>query len=336
MTKTSTLTLTLIGAAIALAAALAHWPPSPASALDATLLIDIAIVGAAGAALAIAARNKKTEKAAAGLWLACGALLGAAAAAPIKVALWLLPGVLAFGAAGILAGLGGARGVLWRVSLYVVAAIANFFFLWSSLVGEHAWLDPAEFAVRDFRVNEFLSDVPLHDVWVFQLDGGEPGLTLADAREMLASRSPLEASTIVAGLVGIRFLLGAVFRWDDEKYFDTSTSYAQRLTEADRSASLTEPGTDSEMFQTIYTFENESLAEMMNRTAHAFFCMAFEPAADGYRMYWAIYVRETSRLTPFYMALIDPFRRYIVYPAIVTAVEREWAAHWGESAASPS
>ncbi len=90
------------------------------------------------------------------------------------------------------------------------------------------------------------------------------------------------------------------------------------------------------MFRTVYTFDDEALAEMMNRTAHAFICMALEPVTDGYRMYWAIYVRETSRLTPLYMALIDPFRRYIVYPAIVTATEREWTARWGNSVVAPS
>jgi hypothetical protein len=31
-----------------------------------------------------------------------------------------------------------------------------------------------------------------------------------------------------------------------------------------------------------------------------------------------------SRLTPLYMALIDPFRRFVVYPRIMRAMERAW------------
>ena len=123
---------------------------------------------------------------------------------------------------------------------------------------------------------------------------------------------------------------GGLLGIDDEKYFDPASSYTRRLTEEDRARTLEQPGTASGLYRTVYVFENEQLAEMMNRTAHAFFCMALEPAGDGYTMYWAIYVRETGGLTPIYMSLIDPFRRYIVYPAIVRSVERTWAARWYE------
>ncbi len=194
-------------------------------------------------------------------------------------------------------------------------------------------LSPAEFQSRNFRVNSFLADVPLHDVWVFRLRGGRDGLTLQDAQEVLAGQSPLEANTAVATLVAVRMFVGGLLGWDDESYFDSSTSYVNRLTAADRSRTLEQPGAGDGLFKTVYTFENEELAEMMNRTAHAFFCMAIEPAEDGYRMYWAIYVRETSAFTSRYMSFIDLFRRYIVYPAIVRGVERAWAARWEERAA---
>jgi hypothetical protein len=32
-----------------------------------------------------------------------------------------------------------------------------------------------------------------------------------------------------------------------------------------------------------------------------------------------------SRLTPFYMALIEPFRRFIVYPALCRGAQRSWS-----------
>jgi hypothetical protein len=39
-----------------------------------------------------------------------------------------------------------------------------------------------------------------------------------------------------------------------------------------------------------------------------------------------IYVKKVSGLTPLYMALIDPFRRFIVYPALVRHVEQMWGS----------
>jgi hypothetical protein len=76
------------------------------------------------------------------------------------------------------------------------------------------------------------------------------------------------------------------------------------------------------LFRVVYTFENESLLELHNRTAHAAALTALAQTGDGYRFYLAVYVARSSWITPFYMALIDPFRKWIVYPAILRSVER--------------
>ncbi|MGD2151929.1 MAG: DUF2867 domain-containing protein [Gemmatimonadales bacterium] len=328
MIRLSTLVMTLVGAGVALAGAVALWPASPYASVSSTLVADVILIALATAALAAAARAGRLTPPNWALWVACGALLGAAAAAPLKLGLWLVPAALAVGAGGVFAGLRGFAGALRRLGVASTALVLNFAFLWSATTGGELRLAPAEFQAKDFRVNSFLADVPLHDVWVFQLRGGDQGLTLSDAREALAQASPLEANTAVAVLVAFRMLFGGLTGLDDEKYFDNASSYANRLTEEDRARTLVQPGGGGDLFRTVYVFENEALAEMMNRTAHAFFCMAIEPASDGYTMYWAIYVRETGGLTPIYMSLIDPFRRYIVYPAIVRTVERNWAARW--------
>jgi hypothetical protein len=330
MKRISTLVMTLLGAAVALAAAAAVWPSSPYASVSGIVIADVVIVALGIAALIAAARAGRLKPPSWVLWIACGALLGAAAAGPLKLAIWLVPAALTIGAAGVFAGLQGLGGALRRLGLAFAALIFNFAFLWSVTTGGEPRLTPSEFRAKDFRVNSFLADVPLHDVWVFHLQGGDDGLTLLDAQEVLAQGSPLDANTAVAVLVGFRMLVGGLIGMDDEKYFDPSASYTRRLTEEDRARMLEEPGTGSELFRTVYAFENEELAEMMNLTAHAFFCMAIEPTGDGYTMYWAIYVRETGGLTSIYMSLIDPFRRHIVYPAIVGGVERTWAAQWTE------
>ncbi len=59
-------------------------------------------------------------------------------------------------------------------------------------------------------------------------------------------------------------------------------------------------------------------------TVHAFACMALSRRASGYRLYWAVYVRNVSPLTPVYMAAIEPFRRWVVYPAILGGIRAGW------------
>lgn len=86
---------------------------------------------------------------------------------------------------------------------------------------------------------------------------------------------------------------------------------------ASRSASLGR-------FRLLYVLERESLAELRNATAHAFLSSALIESPLGYRLYIAVYVNPVSRLTPLYMAFIEPFRRFIVYPAIVRGIRRAW------------
>jgi hypothetical protein len=330
MNRLPVLVMTLLGAAVALAAAVAAWPSSPYDSVSRILLADAVFVSLATAGAVSAARAGRLKPPSWILWVACGALLGASAAGPVKLALWLVPVALAFAAAGMIAGIQGLAAALRRLGLVFAALIINFTLLWSVTMNGESRFAASEYQAKDFRVNSFLTDVPLHDVWVFHLEGGAGRLTLFDAMEILSGASPLEANTAVAALAAVRMLAGGLLGIDDEKHFDQSKSYVARLTEEDRARTLEEPGGRSELFRTVYAFEDERLAEMMNRTAHAFFCMALEPASDGYTMYWAIYVRQTSGLTPLYMALIDPFRRHIVYPAIVRGVERTWAARWND------
>jgi hypothetical protein len=45
--------------------------------------------------------------------------------------------------------------------------------------------------------------------------------------------------------------------------------------------------------------------------------------------YFGVYVRSVSRLTPVYMALIDPFRKLIVYPSLLRSVRASWNQTFG-------
>src|SRR5262249_374947 len=106
-------------------------------------------------------------------------------------------------------------------------------------------------------------------------------------------------------------------------------TFATLLTTADRSKSLVTPGTRVGPFRVVYRFENEELREIVNRTAHAAAVSALVETADSYRFYFRIYVRKVSRITPIYMALIDPFRRLVVYPSLLRSVCANWNRAFG-------
>ena len=186
-----------------------------------------------------------------------------------------------------------------------------------------------EFGALDLRCHALLADVPLHDVWVIDLPGGRPGLTMRDvdaiATPSRAGRMPLA----VRALFALRWALGRVFHWDAPRRQDAAGSYRDRLTEDDRARSMAPPGTVRGLFRLLYLFADETAVETRNATVHAFLVMALRPRAGGYRLYWAIYVKPVGRLTRVYMAVIDPFRRFIVYPALIRQTKAAWARAYG-------
>lgn len=190
-----------------------------------------------------------------------------------------------------------------------------------------------EFRKLDLSVHEFLEGVPLHDVSAIDLPGGGDGRTLQDVRELLPGDAVTRANPVVAALFRIRFTLGRLLGWDSDTAKTHIGSYRQRLPEAYVRESLVAPGTADGPARLLYLFPHEALAEVRNATVHAFLCSTLQPAARGYRLYWAVYVLPTSRLTPIYMAAIDPFRRWIVYPGMLARLRRAWVDHYAPSPA---
>lgn len=183
-------------------------------------------------------------------------------------------------------------------------------------------VDPAEFRKLDLRCHALLRDVPLHDVWAIPLRNGGPGRTVRDVRALMFRD---RASVAVRGLSAIRSALGRAFGWDDARHDPPEASFLHRLTEAERSRSQVPPGTREGSFRVLYLFDEEALLEARNATVHGFVALALIHRQNGYTAYMGIYVRPVSYLTPLYMALIDPFRRFVVYPALGRQLQRAWA-----------
>ncbi len=214
------------------------------------------------------------------------------------------------------------------VSLVLLGIVFTFFAVRNTHVNKMR-VDPAEFRQKSLRVHGFLSDVPLHDVWLIRLEGGGSDRTVSDVLQVFSQGDVFQTNLAVRTLFAIRRGLGQLFGWDGSDQEDSSASYIARLSEAEASRSLDQPGTRGWLGRVVYTFEHEALLEVINATVHAFVLLALEPGSDGYRLYWAIYVKPVSWLTPIYMAVIDPVRRLVIYPALITHIESAWRAKWG-------
>ncbi len=213
------------------------------------------------------------------------------------------------------------------MGLLVLAALLVKFVIDRRIASE-MMIEPAQFRSKNLRVNSLLANVPLVDVWVVSLPGGGDGRTILDLRSVLSKRGEKPRGFIVRTLVGVRLALGKIFGWDDEQHFVQSASYIHRLSERLWRRSLDEPGSKVDFFRAVYTFENESVAEIINGTVHAFLAMALEKKECGYCLYYAVYVKPVSWLTPVYMAMINPFRRLLVYPTMLTAIRRSWVEEY--------
>jgi hypothetical protein len=181
-----------------------------------------------------------------------------------------------------------------------------------------------EFEQIDLRAHSLLSGVPVHDVWAIDLPGGGPGRTIADVRALLSGRTLTAVNPLVKMLFAVRWRLGRVFGWDREPARASEESWLHRLSPTDFERSLVRPGTREGPFRVLFASDREAVLEIQNSTVHGFSVFALVEGASGYRFYWGIYVRPVGRVTAWYMRLIDPFRRIVIYPAVLRHLRATW------------
>lgn len=190
-------------------------------------------------------------------------------------------------------------------------------------------VDAAVFLEQPLRAHAVLHDVPIHDVWRVDLPSGGPGRSMADVRSLMARHASSNLSPVVRMLFGIRIALGRLFQWDEPREPLGAASFYHRLTADDLAGSTVAPGTREGPFVVLYVHEHEALSEARNATVHAFSVFSLVEQEWGYHLFWAIYVRPGGGLTQAYMALIDPFRRWIVYPSLLRRLHRAWTDEYG-------
>ena len=181
-----------------------------------------------------------------------------------------------------------------------------------------------EFCELPLRVHSFLADVPLHDVWAVDLPRHRGGVTLSEFLCPTSQGGIHRLPPAARALFRLRFFLGRIFRLEAEPKDASAASFGCRLTPEDRARSLVAPGTPEGLFRMVYRFESEQLLEIQNRTVHGAALSALVESADSYRFYFAVYVCQGTWVTSLYMGLIDPFRKWIIYPAMLKTIRATW------------
>ena len=182
----------------------------------------------------------------------------------------------------------------------------------------------ATYLALPLEAHALLRDVPLRDVTAIDLPGGGADCTLDDVRALLPHGAG--GNPGVRALFWLRWQVGRLFRWDTPTHDRPELSYLGRVPPELRARSLVPPGSHEGFFKVLYRLDREMLLETRNATVHAFLASVLQPVPGGYRLLWAVYVEPVSALTAVYMAIIEPFRRFVVYPSIMRQLRRRWLA----------
>jgi Protein of unknown function (DUF2867) len=193
---------------------------------------------------------------------------------------------------------------------------------------------------RPWRIREIAPDFTLEDVWALPAHGcAEDFQTLLEVMtsgdDLLNSASlPTRILWRVRDRLGSWFGLGRISAPIDSGGDDAAgklpipgtneTSLAERLPDDLRNTAA-DPDFDWTPFVPLYRTDVEFVAELSNRTVHAVMHLAWVDQGEGhYQGQMAVYVKPRGRLGKGYMALIKPFRYWVVYPALMRQIERAW------------
>ena len=184
-------------------------------------------------------------------------------------------------------------------------------------------LPPSAHTTRPWRIHELTPDFRLEDVWALPTPGGPddfPRLLAA-----ITSRDPAESSPpAVRALFALRLKLGALLGWDEAT--DAGPTLRDRLPEDLRNRPGG-PEFETLPFESLYLLDDEWAGELANRTMHGVMHLSWVPdAAGGHRGQMAVLVKPNGLFGRAYMAAIMPFRHVLVYPSLLRALGRAWAA----------
>jgi hypothetical protein len=188
---------------------------------------------------------------------------------------------------------------------------------------------------RPWRIREIAQDFILEDVWALPVQGDAEDFQAL--LELLVASDPATLESLPTRVLwnlrdrlGALLDLGRVSAPADNAAGKlpipgtNETSLAERLPD-DLRNSAADLTFGSLPFVPLYRTDVEFAAELSNQTVHGAMHLAWVDQGEGrYQAQMAVYVKPRGRVGKGYMALIKPFRYWIVYPALMRQTERMW------------
>jgi hypothetical protein len=178
----------------------------------------------------------------------------------------------------------------------------------------------AEHESRAWRIREIAPDFTLEDVWALPVHGGADDFQAL--LENMSSFDPEGTGSLPARMLFlIRDQIGRRLGIDSDP---DGASLRGRLPDDLRDTAV-DLRFGALPFVPLYRTDDEFAAEISNRTVHGVIHLAWVDEGEGrYQGQMAIYVKPRGALGRGYMALIKPFRYWVVYPALMRQIERQW------------
>lgn len=177
---------------------------------------------------------------------------------------------------------------------------------------------------RSWQIHAIAYDFRLEDVWLLPGRGG-PG-DFPRLVELMTSLDPASSSVPSRLLWALRWKLGELLGWDDERdgLDGRVASLRERLPAALRDDADV-PDFGALPFTPLYLTDDEFAAEIANKTMHGVLHLGRIEEPDGsIRVQMAVLVKTNGRFGDLYMAAIRPFRHVVVYPAMFREGRRRW------------
>ena len=191
---------------------------------------------------------------------------------------------------------------------------------------------------RPWRIRAIVPDFTLEDVWALPARGGaedfETVIEIATTSDPAHAESrPTRLLWDVRDRLGKLFGIGEISSAVDGDAKGklpipgtSETSLTDRLPD-DLRDTAADIAFASLPFVPLYRTDVEFAAEVSNQTVHGVMHLAWvERDAGRYEGQMAVYVKPRGPFGKGYMALIKPFRYWIVYPALMRQIERTWNA----------
>ncbi len=194
----------------------------------------------------------------------------------------------------------------------------------------------AEHECRPMRIHDLVPDFTLEDVWALPVQGEREDF---DALlDLTASFDPSKVESRAARFLwDLRDRLGTWFGLGEVSAPVNGDGPGEMSIPDSSETSLRDRlppdlrGTGAGVsfnrlpFVPLYRTDREAAAEVSNKTVHGVAHMAWVEVEDGrYQGRMAVYVKPRGTFGRAYMALIKPFRHWVVYPAMMWQMERAW------------